>query len=84
MKVVKIKYLPAFQLAVAILLGIACFGLSAPAQNSNVTKVKKPSGIGSETRVWRYVVLGSAVVILVPIGVIAGFRLKHTINKRND
>ncbi len=41
------------------------------------------AAVGSPTRVWRYVIIGSAIIILALVGVIALYRLKRYIEARN-
>lgn len=47
------------------------------------TPRQEPRAIGSPTRVWRYVIIGSAIAILALIGVISSFRLKRYFAGRN-
>ena len=47
------------------------------------SRQQERAAVGSPTRVWRYVIIGSAIVILALIGVIAAFRLKRYIAGRH-
>lgn len=38
---------------------------------------QRPDLVASPTRVWRYVIIGSAVVLVALIGVLVGFRFKN-------
>lgn len=52
-------------------------------QASPSPRDQAPDTITSPTRVWRYVIIGSAVVILALIGVFAGFRFASRDRTRN-